>query len=157
MQLVLLSAAAAMAGLLSHVASNPIGSVVPAAERLPAALDAAVSPGPVRPIADLGSLTATRDRPLFSPSRRPPQAAAQDATPPGADPALIELIGTLTAADGGRALLRTRDSQTGAWVGIGETLAGWRVSAIAKDSVVIEAAGRSVELTLYPTKVPSPL
>ena len=101
----------------------------------------------------LESLAATRDRPLFSPSRRPPGPDAGEAGAPAGDAANLVLLGTLTAPGGGRALLRLPDGQTGAWLGVGDTAGGWRVVSIDKDSVEVEADGRRLELTLYPTKV----
>ena len=101
----------------------------------------------------LESLAATRDRPLFSPTRKPPGPDAADVSAAAGDAANLVLLGTLTAPGGGRALLRLPDGQTGAWLGVGETAAGWRVVSIDKDSIEIEAGGRRLELTLYPTKV----
>lgn len=101
----------------------------------------------------LESLAATRDRPLFSPTRKPPGPEAGEVNAAAVDIANLVLLGTLTAPGGGRALLRLPDGQTGPWLGVGDTAGGWRVVSIDKDSVEIEAGGRRLELTLYPTKV----
>ena len=158
MQFVLLGAAAALFGLGWDIASTPIEFALTSANPM-------LIPAPeIRPpiplaasIARLESLSATRDRPVFAPTRRPPSQAAQAAGPQAADAVSIELIGTLTGPGGRHALLRVRETQVGVWVGVGESTEGWRVASIAKDSVIVEAAGQSLELTLYQTKVPNRL
>ncbi len=102
----------------------------------------------------LSVLTATRDRPLFSLSRRPPtpaiQADAQPAQAPAAPapperPAL-KLIGTILSPGTSVALLR--DSATQAVMRVGEATSGWRVKTVSFSSVTVEKGEQSAILGL---------
>jgi hypothetical protein len=92
----------------------------------------------------LGSLTATRDRPIFSPSRRPPdekpisQAPNEEANsdPPGEPlgPSLV-LLGAVAARTESMALFR--DQRTGAFVRlkVGDKHSGWTLRTVRKREV----------------------
>jgi hypothetical protein len=107
-----------------------------------------------------GSFPQTLARPLFRSDRRPRDIARPDATAsvrtasvrPQAPPPDVELIGIIKEGRGaGRALIRSGQEPTGSWVQLGQELQGWRLSRIDARSIVLEADGRQVQLSL---KVP---
>jgi hypothetical protein len=107
----------------------------------------------------LRALTQTRERPLFSVSRRPPAAAVQAtaSTGPANDPApgpapperpTLELIGTIVSQTTSIALLK--DSATAAVKRLrpGEVTSGWRVKTVELRSVTLEKGAQSAILNL---------
>ncbi len=104
----------------------------------------------------LSALTATRDRPLFSLSRRPPtlaiQANAQPAQAPAAPapperPAL-KLIGTILSPATSVVLLRDSATQAVTRLRVGEATSGWRVKTVSSRSVTLEKGEQSAILGL---------
>lgn len=103
----------------------------------------------------LSSLSATRERPLFSPSRRPPRVMAA-APPPQAPPPQpaapaqppLTLVGT--AIGGGQSIGIFLDQSTNAVVRLrmGEGVTGWTVHSIGGRDVVLEQDHRDVTLSL---------
>ncbi len=121
----------------------------PAAHRVRAALD---------------DLAETVERPLFSPSRRPAAPASQEpaiaetaTVPPSPDFVQqaanlpeVRLLGTLhDGAAKSRALLQVQDAVAAGWVDVGSDIAGWRLSAVQKDHVVLEATNERKTISLY--------
>jgi hypothetical protein len=106
----------------------------------------------------LSALAATRDRPLFSASRRPPTPAAPAvaAPPPKAAPAAqappelppLALIGTIVSPKSSIAILQNSATQAVTRVRIGEENSGWRARSVAVRSVVLEKGAQSVTLRL---------
>lgn len=99
-------------------------------------------------------------RPIFTPSRMPPQIVsppepmetatelAPPAPPPVEPPSYIVGGVVITPADR-KTLLRTQPRERGQWVGQGETTAeGWRVSAVEHEAVVLDRDGSSFTLPL---------
>jgi general secretion pathway protein N len=110
----------------------------------------------------LKNLTATRARPLFAPSRRPPAPPpAQLAAPLDPEPVLtqaappapppFELIGAAVGEGVSYVLLRQRATSKVMRLRPGDDAEGWRVGAIGIRSVVLERDGRSDALALTPT------
>jgi general secretion pathway protein N len=102
----------------------------------------------------LDVLSDTRDRPLFSPSRRPPPpvlaAVAQVIQPvPEAPPPNIVLLGIVTDAGGAQAVLRTSDAATPIRARLGDEIAGWKVSQIEPRRLVLSIDDRSVSFALF--------
>jgi len=154
MQLLLLATAGVVLVQAVDVASNPIASVPQADSlRTPSPADATESTLTVPTLAALDALGATRERPLFSPTRRPASTNAVAAVAQAAQPAAVEFFGTMSGPGGARALLRAREVANPIWLSVGASVAGWRVVEIEKDSVLLQADGKSLELTLYPAKV----
>jgi general secretion pathway protein N len=93
----------------------------------------------------LDSLTETRERPLFVPSRRPPAAAASASREEGAP---ATLLGVVEAADGSGLAVIQGDG--GAPVRVMRTQAyrGWRLAEVRARQAVFERDGRVVLLTL---------
>jgi general secretion pathway protein N len=104
----------------------------------------------------LSALTATRDRPLFSVSRRPPALAVHAAPPPNPAPAApapperptLTLIGTIVSPGTSVAMLRDTATQAVTRLREGEEASGWRLKTVRWRSVVIEKGDQSAVLEL---------
>jgi len=108
----------------------------------------------------LDSLTATRDRPLFSATRRPPPSApSPEAKPPppaeAAAPAPAEpqgpplaLIGTITGTERPVAVLFNKLTRIVATIREGDETLGWRVTSLSARSATVEKDGATVTLNL---------
>jgi general secretion pathway protein N len=105
----------------------------------------------------LDQLPVTRDRPLFSPSRRPPprpQAPRVEtvaAVPPPAarQPPSVVLLGIVTDADGTWALIRAGGADKITPARLGDEIAGWKVSEIETRRLVLSSDDRSVSFALF--------
>jgi general secretion pathway protein N len=112
--------------------------------------DVLVNPLASRP---LEGLSATRDRPLFAPTRRPPpQLAAPvvravEATP--APPPSVVLLGIITEANEARALVRTDASDKVVRARLGDEIGGWKVTQIEPRRLVLSIDDRSVSFALF--------
>jgi general secretion pathway protein N len=89
-------------------------------------------------------LTAMRDRPPFSPSRRPPQPAAvakpvQQAAPPPKPPEPVtpqlSLVGTIVGAGGGVGLFVNTADKSTVRLKLGDNHKGWVLRAVASHQV----------------------
>jgi general secretion pathway protein N len=105
----------------------------------------------------LSALSATRERPVFSASRRPPQAAvvapmAQVAAPvpPKAAPQRppLALIGAVVGEGDAIAIFLDQTSQKVIRLRQGESLAGWELSAVQPREVMLKQAERTEILAL---------
>jgi len=148
-----LGSAALLVGViwsLSAIAADvPTGTAAPS--------DAAfVNPLAAHPIA---AFAATRERPLFSPTRRPPpRPVAADAprpvavppspAPPSAPPSMA-LFGTIIGLNGARALIRTGDAPKIVEVAAGDEVGGWTVNRIDKRHLVLSLGERLATFELF--------
>ena len=103
----------------------------------------------------LSALTETVERPLFSPSRRGPQApptveAAAPPPPPPAPPPALKVQGVILAGDQTVALLRRDDTGETLTAHPGDDLSGWHVDRIEPGSVTLSGPDGAVELPLFP-------
>jgi general secretion pathway protein N len=105
----------------------------------------------------VSALSVTRERPLFSVSRRPPIVAVPIVAPPPKQetlaPALPErplltLIGTILSPKASVAMLQGSNTEAVSRLHLGQENDGWRMQAISLRSVVVEKGGQSVELDL---------
>jgi general secretion pathway protein N len=105
----------------------------------------------------LSALSATRDRPLFSASRRPPIVAApivaappkQEAVaPPAPERPFLTLIGTIVSPTASLAVLQGSNGEAISRLRIGEENDGWRVQGIDLRSIVVVKGEQSVKLDL---------
>jgi hypothetical protein len=106
----------------------------------------------------ISKLSATRDRPLFSASRRPraPAVAAAPAPPPPPTevkpppPATppYSLVGTIIGENGRIAILLDENSKTATGVREGESASGWTLRTVEPRSVVLDGSGHTVTLDL---------
>lgn len=107
----------------------------------------------------LQSLTATRERPLFSPSRRPPPSAApapaavaplaESAPAPAPRPPLA-LIGTVVGAKEGFGIFLDQTSNTVMRLRTGDVHRGWTLKQVTVRGVLLQMDRRSAELALPP-------
>jgi general secretion pathway protein N len=108
----------------------------------------------------LRALGATRERPLFSASRRPPPPVIPSAPDPAAhalpvaikaaepeSPPLL-LIGTAVSVDTRIAIFLNQTTKLVTQVREGEQESGWRVTAVSLHSTVVERDERAVTLLL---------
>ena len=102
----------------------------------------------------LSSFTAAQNRPLFSPSRRPPAA-------PAAAPVIVQgdgrhgpalaLLGTLAEGQSGLAIFRDEQTKTIIRLLTGQSHLGWTLTAVRPREATMLRGGESVVLA-----IPSP-
>jgi general secretion pathway protein N len=117
----------------------------------------ALSDNPVVEV-PLDRLSDTRDRPVFSPSRRPrappaPAAAARvERAPkplPLPSPPAVALFGIVVGPEGARAYIATGAAERIIGVRAGDDVSGWTVTAITQGNLVLSRAERSATFTLF--------
>lgn len=101
----------------------------------------------------LDRLSATRDRPLFSPTRRPtpPPPPPPPEQPPVAvvpQPPNLTLVGIVLDDEGARALIRSSATKADR-VQIGDDIGGWKVAQIEGRRLVLSLDGRLATFTLF--------
>jgi hypothetical protein len=116
----------------------------------------------------LEQLSATRERPLFSPSRRPPAPpdapapppqVAEAPPPPPAAPPTLTLFGIVAGPEGARAIVRTQAGSEVLRLRVGDTVQGWEVSDIARTELVLRLGDRVETVALFapgPRKAAAP-
>ncbi len=105
----------------------------------------------------LDRLSATRERPLFAPTRRPPPppppaapvARQVEAPPPPAPPPTLVVLGIVSDAEGTRAMLRTQASDKVVRARLGDDIGGWKVTEIEPRRVTLSHDDRSVSYALF--------
>ena len=120
------------------------------------ALTAAAAPRNPLDAVRLEDLSATRARPLFTPTRRPPPPPAAGISPPPPPPVVVvapepppfELIGAIVGPHESYAVMRRSGSEKAARYRLGDDADGWRVGAIGFRSVTLERDGRTKSLAL---------
>jgi general secretion pathway protein N len=116
-----------------------------------------VDPGLSSPLATLGldDLSATRERPLFAPSRRPPLPPPPPLAAPAAAPPLplpapnLAVVGIVGDQQGAMAIVRAGAADHVVRVRPGDEIAGWKVARIAERRLVLELGDRSVTFSLF--------
>jgi general secretion pathway protein N len=102
----------------------------------------------------LSQLSATRERPLFSASRRPPPppapavAAAPMVKPPAPEVPPFVLVGTLIGEDQRIGIFRNEAANVTTRLREGETDSGWTLRSLDPRSAVLEGEGRMATLNL---------
>jgi general secretion pathway protein N len=104
----------------------------------------------------VSALTATRERPIFSPTRRPPAPppepvpAAEPPPPPPAEPEqpLLTLVGTATGETDNVAVVVDQNTKNLVRLHIGEAVSGWYLRSIDSRAMTLEKDNRRVTLTL---------
>jgi general secretion pathway protein N len=110
----------------------------------------------------LDRLPATRDRPLFSPSRRPPTVIEATSTPPPPPPPLppvvpvappsLTFFGTFESNEEVGADVQTGPNGNATIVRFGSYIEGWRVTEISRYHLVLSLDDRTAEFTLFSPK-----
>jgi general secretion pathway protein N len=129
-------------------------------------------PRPVPPGANplwgipISLLSATRERPIFSASRRPPvpppppmPVAGAPPPPPGApEPPPFTLIGTAVGMPRNVALVLDQTTKSLVRLHVGEAAAGWYLRSVDLRTMAVEKNGQVVILTLpAPANFPAPI
>jgi len=104
----------------------------------------------------LSQLSATRERPLFSASRRPPTSAIPsrpEAGPTARTPIAIPappfiLVGTIIGDDDRIGIFQNQATKNAARIREGEGDLGWTLQSISARSAVMEGFGQAVTLTM---------
>ena len=116
----------------------------------------AVSDNPVAEV-PLDRLSDTRNRPLFSRSRRPPAPPAPTAIAARVEPQPLPLLpppgvalfGVVVGPQGARAYIATGAADRIIGVRLGDDVSGWTVTAITQSNLVLSRAERSATFTLF--------
>lgn len=104
----------------------------------------------------LTQLSETRDRPIFSPSRRPPPpppmmaAGPVDVPPPvrETEPPPLSLVGTIASGDEGFGIFLDRSGNSAFRLKIGENYRGWKLLAVRGREVTMMKDRQAAILTL---------
>jgi hypothetical protein len=99
-------------------------------------------------------LSATRERPLFSPTRRapppPPQVvAAPEPPPPPAPPPNVALFGIVMDGDEAHAVVQAGPAEKIRRVRIGDDIGGWKVAQIEGRRLVLALDGRIATFMMF--------
>jgi general secretion pathway protein N len=154
--LVLAACTAGFAQAVNHLWNTPLTPpAAPAAAGGELALQLPERLGSQLPEPPSLELSHILERPLFSPTRRPPVPVPQPVAEPEPPPQIVtfvaaepepaavpasdwqelKLIGVLRAGEQRRALVTTPEDPEGTWLGEGEEVFGWRIDAIAANEV----------------------
>ncbi len=140
---------------VSAVPAEPVTSVRVVAP--PAAAVRTPSANPLWAV-PLSQLSGTRDRPIFSPSRRPPPVAAAAESAPvklrppkkEIEPPPLSLVGTIASDDESFGIFLDQSTKAALRLKIGEDYQGWKLRAIRGREVTMEKDERAAVLTLPP-------
>ncbi len=108
----------------------------------------------------LSKLSGTRERPIFSPSRRPPPPAVAivpEAAPPpppppnqAPEPPPVSLVGTIAGGDESFGIFVDQSTKTPLRLKIGEDYQGWKLRTIQGREATLEKDQQAAVLTLPP-------
>lgn len=129
------------------------------AELRPAAASTAVTTGNPLWAVPMRTLSETRDRPIFSPSRRPPPPAlfalasipappSPAAKPAEPDHPLLALIGTVRGGTQDIGIFIEEASKNALRLRPGEAYSGWMLRAVKRGEARFEKDGRTATLNL---------
>jgi len=123
-------------------------------DQSPGEIAAAVTPLGAQP---LERLSATRERPLFSPTRRPPPAPptiVEGPPPPPPPPAAppVALLGVVMDGENARAIIRPSPAEKMTRVGIGDDVGGWKVAQIEGRRLVLSLGERLATFEMFSGK-----
>jgi len=125
----------------------------------PAAPARTLSPNPMWGV-PLNRLSDTRDRPVFSPSRRPPPPPAVVAEPVVAklppprkkeiEPPRLSLVGTIASDDEGYGIFLDQSTKAALRLKVGDDYQGWMLRSIRGGEATMEKDEQAAVLTLPP-------
>ncbi|MFI4987001.1 MAG: hypothetical protein ACHQF3_06155 [Alphaproteobacteria bacterium] len=122
----------------------------PAATDKPSAAPAAAAAGDLSGV-PLEHFRAIVERPLFSPTRRPPPSAAGE---PDAGPRQFQLKGVVVSAREQHALIVSQSTGKSYRVRTGDVVEGWRVERITAQSAAFTKGGVETLVRLVPNPHP---
>jgi hypothetical protein len=98
----------------------------------------------------LASLTATRERPILSPTRRPSSIASKSTSPlmPTTTQPQLSLVGAIAGDDEGIAILMDGFTKMIIRLKTGESYAGWTVQSVRPREVTIQKDQKTAILAL---------
>ena len=103
----------------------------------------------------LSQLSETRDRPIFSPSRRPPPVAAAAVAPvklppPKREirPPQLSLVGTIASEDESFGIFLDQSTKAALRLKVGEDYQGWKLQTIRGREVTMKKDGHAAIMTL---------
>jgi len=102
----------------------------------------------------LDRLSATRERPLFSPTRRPPpppppDVAAPAPPPPPPPPPDVALFGIVMDGDEAHAVVRASPADKIMRVRVGDDIGGWKVTEISGRRLVLSLDDRIATFMMF--------
>jgi hypothetical protein len=102
----------------------------------------------------LDRLSATRERPLFSPSRRapappPPPPPIIRPPPPPPEPPNVTLVGIIKDAEEARAIVQSGPKNEVRRVRIGDDIGGWKVAQIESRRLVLKLDSRLATFSMF--------
>ena len=143
--------AAPIDGHVGQAAADPERAAV-----APQAISAATSANPLWEV-PIGALPATRERPIFSASRRPPpqgaapvmvMRAAPPPPPPEPERPNLQLVGTVIGDEESFGIFVDPSSQLPLRLRIGAAHEGWRLEALKPREAVLRKDGETVILPM---------
>jgi hypothetical protein len=145
---------AGFAALVLHASAHAQGRRVfgPASNPPAAAAPAGAREGADEGVPALDDLTATRERPLFSSTRRPPEV---EPPPQVAAPIVeaasmpFELVGIVQGSDVSAAIFRNTDTKEETRVPKGEKIGDWSVDEISDRAVLLHGKDKRVRMRLF--------
>jgi hypothetical protein len=142
---------------LNRDQSGAPSPVVPIGQKPPAGPERALSDNPLWEI-PLESLSSTRDRPVFSPSRRPPPRAVASAPPPKQAPSppkparterpQLSLVGTIMGVEESFGIFVEQTTRAALRLKLGEDYQGWKLQAVQGREVTLEHDQQTATLTM---------
>ena len=125
---------------------------------------ASITTDPINPlwVIPLGSLTPTRERPIFSPSRRPPAVAAPaPVQQPRPVPQVSQrppftLLGAIRGEKSDLAIFRDDTTQMIVRLKVGEGHLGWMLQAVQKREAILQKEHDTATFELPPVGPPDP-
>jgi hypothetical protein len=107
----------------------------------------------------LKDLSDTRERPIFTPSRRPPPPPVVEkpyvpppppsvVTKPPPEPLMLSLLGTIASDSAGVALFMEKSTQEGVRLRTGESHQGWVLRSVHGREAMLEKGDRKETVTL---------
>jgi general secretion pathway protein N len=121
------------------LAHNASGDVPPAANLPGSRLQPSIGSGNPLWAISVASLTATRERPIFSPTRRPPPAVVKSV--PGQSPSatpLLALVGAIAGDGEGIAIFLDGTTKGIIRLKTGETHAGWTLQEVKAREAILQ-------------------
>jgi hypothetical protein len=148
----------------TRAAGSPALTAVPVAPPVTTVRVVAPPPAPERTLSanplwaiPLAQLSATRERPIFSPSRRPPPAAV------AAEPAIVKaptirkkepetpplaLVGTIASSEQGFGIFLDQSTKAPIRLKVGEDYQGWKLRSVQGRATALEKDQQLVTLVL---------
>jgi general secretion pathway protein N len=141
-----------LGGPLTSSSNEPVTSVRVVAP--PPAPERPLSANPLWAI-PLTKLSGTRDRPIFSPSRRPPPVVASEPAPPPPPPPKrqlqpppLSLVGTIASDEEGFGIFLDQSTKQALRLKLGDEYQGWKLRMIRGREVTMEKDQQEATLTL---------